>query len=88
MEIDKVMTEGYNYCPYCGDKLQHKIETDSNSPKECKSYGCKLEAYHKEELEIELKTFLNWLWVNHNSVYDADKNDYALAIYLEHLKTK
>jgi len=32
--------KGFKYCPYCGSKLQHKIETDANSPLECKSQLC------------------------------------------------
>lgn len=30
----------YRFCPYCGNRLSHKIDTDSNSPKTCKYALC------------------------------------------------
>ena len=33
--------EGFNFCPHCGYKLEHKISTDANTDKVCKSVLCK-----------------------------------------------
>jgi len=36
-------TEDYVYCPFCGLKLSHEVETDINTKKVCKYLLCPFE---------------------------------------------
>ena len=47
IDYQQSQLKGFKYCPHCGDKLEHKISTDENTDKVCKSELCKKQRHER-----------------------------------------